>query len=79
MLSQLSYALEKDTGNPEQRDSSQRSEETLVFDSRAALRPAQLVEQKLATVLKAVPASQVRMPALLRARFVESPVRVGGS
>lgn len=44
-----------------------QSEEALVLDARARLRPAQLVEIKLMSLLKKVllPVSQIRMTSLL--------------
>jgi hypothetical protein len=45
-------------------------EETLVADQRGNLTPAQMVEQKLVSLLKgkAIPVSQIQMARSLRAR-----------
>ena len=61
--SRLPASLEPDPGTGP-------SDETLVVDQRAELRPAQMVELKLRALLrgKAVPVSQIQMVDALRAR-----------
>lgn len=58
-------------GRPETpQRASNRSEETLIVDDRAALRPADMVEDKLVRILKnaSLPVSQARLKSLILSR-----------